>query len=137
MRMFLMSISREFSNAIEASWGKALRLLEFIFLKSTPLEWSRTGVKREVRLTISRVSSLLRDYRTFSLAGKVIQFWFLPQASSPKRRSVLINSPLLLARLAFQAKPRFDSFVTTFDSGRDIFAHDRPVLETMARAATH
>ncbi len=45
--------------------------------------------------------------------------------------SGLKNSPLLLARFARQAKPRFDSFVTTFNSGGNILADNGSVFEAV------
>jgi len=55
----------------------------------------------------------------------------------PSCASFLENGPLLRTRFAFQTKARLDSFVTAGDSGSDIFAHHRSMLETVARAPAH
>jgi hypothetical protein len=44
----------------------------------------------------------------------------------------LVDSTILLARLRCQTEAWFDSFVTTGNSGGDIFTYDGPVLEPVA-----
>jgi hypothetical protein len=44
----------------------------------------------------------------------------------------LVDNAILLARFGCQAEARFDSFVITCNSRRDIFSHDGPVFESVA-----
>ena len=48
---------------------------------------------------------------------------------------MLVNRSFLLARFCRQTKAWFDSFALTFESGSNVLGYDRPMLETMTRAA--
>src|SRR5437588_13065070 len=52
------------------------------------------------------------------------------------RSSVLVNRSSLLSRFCRQTKA-FDSFVLAFESGSNVLAYDRPMLETMTRSSAH
>jgi hypothetical protein len=50
-------------------------------------------------------------------------------------KAASVDSTILLARFGCQTEAWFDSFVTTRDSGGDIFSHNGPVFEPVAGTA--